>query len=210
MFKQTMIGLVGAAALGMGFVSSAEAVSFVSTTGLADADQTITFDEFVFDPGTPITNEYSSLGVEFSPTVFYSPQPSSAPGIQGNSIGNFFFTNQNPFSILFNDIQSAAVFGFATNSGNTTFTALLDSVVVESFSNATDLVSPTAFFGFTDILFDEIQIEIAANSGLDFGLLDNLQTKAPSQSVPEPASMLGLLTIGAVAAGGALKKKASA
>lgn len=82
-----------------------------------------------------------------------------------------------------------------TNIGTSTFTALLNGSVVESFSASTDTTSADNFFGFTGITFDEIRIDAGGN---DVMALDNLQLG--TTSVPEPTSMalLGLASISGI------------
>ena len=179
------------------FLSHAEracATSIVNNSGLASPAQTITFSEFVFPSLTPITDQYSSLGVTFSPGMFYDPQPGFFPTA---SLGDFDFSvTNNPVSILFAQDQTGAAFAMLTNPGTSTFEALLSGVPVESFSAATTTTDPSSFYGFEGIVFDEITITAGGSNGAL--LIDNLET---STAVPEPAtlSLLGLGLTGLVA-----------
>ena len=164
--------------------------------GLSNPAQTITFDEFVFPAGTSITNEYSSLGVTFSPNLVYNAQEGSFPNISGNRLGNYDPT-VNPFFISFSNIQNEAAFAMVTNTGTSTFTALLNGTAVESFSATTDTNTTSNYFGFTGISFDAIRVDVGgSNSAM---LLDNLQT-ASLAAIPEPTS-LAVFAIGACVAG---------
>ncbi|MBT4740951.1 MAG: PEP-CTERM sorting domain-containing protein, partial [Rhodospirillaceae bacterium] len=94
-----------------------------------------------------------------------------------------------------NDVGSAGFF-FRTNATTTTFTALLDGVLVESFAASTNLTNTSNFYGFTDIIFDEIQISVASG-GYN---LDHFQFN--EVHIPEPGSLavfgLGLVGLGAL------------
>ena len=155
--------------------------------------------------GSSVTNEYSAFGVEFSPNLVYENLPvSPLPNIDGQHVRNFFPT-VNPFSIEFTNNVSSAAFSLATNPGTSTFTALLGGVVVESFSAATTIFDPENFFGFTDIVFDEVQVQVGGGGGLM--RMDNIQFEVAA--TPEPASLLGLLLV-AAGTGYSLKRKKTA
>jgi hypothetical protein len=166
-----------------------------SATGLSSPDTTITFDEVVLPSSTPLTNQYSALGVTFS-NLFYRTQPLFSPNLASPLAVNFGpdFIGFNPFSIHFtSDVRSAA-FVVASNDGTSTFEALLDGVVVDSFAATTDPISDTNFFGFTGFTFDEIRVTIGSIDGN--AAIDNIQFAA----VPAPAS-LALLAGGLVGLG---------
>lgn len=180
-----------------------------NNSGLSNPAQTITFDEFVFASGTSITNQYSSLGVTFSPNLVYNPQLADYPNITGNRLGNFVISSPstpyaNPFFISFSTIQNEVAFAMVTNPGTSTFTALLNGTAVESFSATTNTISTNNYFGFTGISFDAIRVDVGGSSGAM--LLDNLQTGNIS-AVPEPTS-LAVFAIGACVAGlGAARRR---
>ncbi|MFN0129220.1 MAG: hypothetical protein ACKV19_21330, partial [Verrucomicrobiales bacterium] len=53
-----------------------------SAAGLAERESTVTFAEFTFPDDTPISTEFSSLGVTFSPSLYYRIESSwEAQGI---------------------------------------------------------------------------------------------------------------------------------
>jgi hypothetical protein len=99
------------------------------------------------------------------------------------------------FSIQFLQQQTAAAFAMLTNPGTSTFTALLNGVAVESFSDTTNFNVTTNFYGFTNILFNEIKITAGGFNSV--ALIDNLQfNPAATTSVPTPALLPGLIGLG--------------
>lgn len=159
--------------------------SFIHNTfGLASPTSTVTFSEISLPTYTSVTNQFASYGVTFSPNLYYNSQAGSWPNIVGDRLGNYGTQPLvDPFSILFTSIQSGAAFAAVTNIGNTTFTAKLGGVVVESFTVGTDYFSTNNFYGFQNILFDEIHINVGADGLM---LLDNIQF----QSVPVPSAIV--------------------
>lgn len=179
------LSLVFAGAILIASQISAIATSFTNNFGLASPPQTITFDEFVLPDGTPITSQYSSLGVSFSPNLYLNSQgQASFPGIFENNAANFDPV-VNPFQLVFSQVQQEVAFGLATNPAFTTFTALLNGVAVESFTTATTFDDANAFHGFSGILFNSIEVNVDS----DLALIDTIQF----ESVPEPASVVLLL-----------------
>ena len=182
--------------------ASVHAAPIVNSFGLAAPSSTITFDELVLPDSTLITNQYSGLGVTFSPGLRYNSQgPSVLSGITGNYAGNNGAAGPilNPFSIIFGTPQTAAAFGFATNPANTLVEALLGASVVESFTQATTFDNnATAFLGFSGIAFDQIRITVGGDQQ---GLVDNIQVGVAA-AVPEPATLTffgtALLALGAL------------
>jgi len=192
-----------------------DAVPIMSESGLAAPAATITFSESVVSPGTTITNQFSSLGVTFSPYLIYqSPQgsPSCCDGIESHHLGNSGSTtlaDTNPFSIKFTIPQTEAAFGLATVTTTTRFEALLAGVPVESFFSGTadeyngagQPIGP--FFGFSGGPFDELRVTVGVSSPDDTvgslrALLDNVQLgQSPPADVsatlaptPEPTTLL--------------------
>jgi hypothetical protein len=191
---------LAASILGFGIVSvnPAQAASLVNGSGISNLGTTITFDEIPLANGIALTNQYSSLGVTFT-GLFYNPFPNPFPNINPPSAGNFpdeLLNSINPFVISFAQSQSAAAFSLATGfAGTSTFEALLNGTVVDSFSSATDFRIANNFYGFTGVTFDAIRVSAGGPT-----LIDNIQfTSATAQNVPEPFTIIGTLVGGTAA-----------
>jgi hypothetical protein len=98
-------------------------------TGLARPAVTITFTELGIRDGTPLTAQYASLGVIFSSGMYQSTGAvvNFAPGSTATS----------PFSLYFTSPQSSVAVNLVTNSGTSSFSALLGGALVDSFSAST-------------------------------------------------------------------------
>jgi hypothetical protein len=162
-------------------------------SGLSAPVTTVTFTDPAFPDTTPVSDEYSLLGVAFSPNLYYrgtslwEDQGINGPNLRtGDPVSN-------PFSIHFsNPITSAAFASIASPVTQATITARLSGVDVESFTTEINLVNES-WYGFTDIVFDEIGISYVEDTRLR---IDNIQIGA---AVPEPSTVvlatLGLLAI---------------
>jgi hypothetical protein len=187
------IGIVGA--------NPAHAASLVNGTGISNPATTITFDEIPLAGDTALTNQYSSLGVTFTGLFFDTTDGFFGfPNIIGNAAANFpqsTFTVTNPFTIRFAQSQSQAAFSLVTNTGSSTFEALLNGSVVDSFSSTTDISITNNFYGFTGVTFDSIRV--TAGGFNEAAALDNIQFSSAAQSVPEPFTIIGTLVGGTAA-----------
>jgi hypothetical protein len=179
-----------------------------SATGLTAPLKTMTFSEVAILDGTAVTNQFAPYGVTFA-GLYYNPQQVTInPTIVPPELGNFqslaFPTPIRTFNIYFTNPVSAAVLAMYANrdSGGTTgpqgistFTASLGGVVQETF-DAKNSQNKTDFYGFTNITFDQITVDVGGFRSA--ALIDNLQfNPIPA---PEPATALlvsvGLLGIG--------------
>jgi PEP-CTERM motif len=182
-------GMVAALLL-VGAAAQIEASPIVNSFGLLSPDVTITFSEHALPTETTVTNQFADLGVTFDPGMYYDVQPVFFPTA---SLSNFSFTGADPFdpvTIHFTGLLDAVAVAVQTNPGLTTFTALLNGVVVESFTAGTafsqlpSLSHASDFFGFSGIAFNELQI--APNN--TYFQIDNL--KYSTAPVPEPGTLL--------------------
>lgn len=178
-----------------------------------------------------ITTEYSNLGIIFK-NLYYSvltpsrgiSDPEPIPNFEGAGLVNtnaFAPPGFSPFqitypvaSIKFLQNQSQAAFALLTSAETTALTALLDGVPIESFSASRNLFPGTSppiftnnFYGFTDITFNEIQINTGTPANVT---LDNLQlSPTETESVPESSSLAGILALGIIGAVSLRKHKYS-
>ena len=159
-----------------------------AAAGLASPAQTIDFESQA--PGSAGT-QYTGQGVFFGPNLFYNNFSFySGAGGGVTSLSNFLTacSCSTPTDIFFTTAVQGAAFQFITNSGTSTFTALLGGTTVSSFSASTDLAGETTpqWYGFDNtIAFD--QINIASGGSNNAFALDNLQVGVVA--TPEPASM---------------------
>lgn len=193
-------------AVALAAAPSAYGTSVINNTGIPSPATTITFSEFTFPTGTSITNQYASLGVTFSPGMFYNVQPVFFPT---DFLANYDVVTNNPCSILFGQDQTAAAFAVQTNPGTSTFAAYLNGSLVESFTAPTDLsylpdlTHASDFYGFTGIVFDEIRITAPVNGAFQ---IDNLQLAQGEGPVPEPLTISCVL-LAAGSVGGYLRRR---
>ena len=183
-------------AFGVSGMEQAEAAQIRNATGLVSPVTRITFSEVVLPQNTAVTNQYAAFGATFA-NLFYSPRNGTgSPNVDANNLGSFRSGNSafNPFSIKFLESRNEAAFALVTNPGTSTFKALLNGSVVESFTATTDFTLANNFYGFTGISFDEIQVSGSGN----FALLDNLQLGAAT-AIPTPALLPGLVGLGVAA-----------
>jgi hypothetical protein len=162
--------------------------------GLVSAENVVTFDEFIIPVNTNITNQFNSLGVNFSPGLCYNFQASFFPTA---SLASFGCAPAGNNSIFFNDIVSSAAFALQSNPETTTFSSYLNGAFVESFSATTvlsflpDLTNASNFYGFINSEFNEIRISNNSN----VYQIDNIQFN--SSKIPEPSTLaifaLGLM-----------------
>lgn len=158
-----------------------------ATEGLSGTDDFIDFGANLFPEFTPITTEFA--GITVSGGAYFTT------GVSNNLEGGFLtqdFSNGpiETLSILFDQsiTDLSFVYHQVNPNGDSVFRALLDGVVVETFANSSDQFQPNNWFGFTNIVFDELQIDIVGDFNLDslaFNYAD----------VPEPGT-LGLLLLG--------------
>jgi hypothetical protein len=163
----------------------ARAEFFNNSSGLVNPAQTITFDEVPLAPEDLVTTQFQTFGVTFT-NAWANPDPLPYPNITGNRIGNFL-PAQHPFTLVMNFEDTVGGIGFSmvTATGVTTFTALLNGVVVETATAPTSNSNPTNFYGFQNIAFNEVSLSVDAGALM----IDNLQT-AP---VPEPGTWVLML-----------------
>ena len=188
--------------------SSANAVPISFKTqpqidALLGPHSTIRFDEIVLLQYAPVGASYVGLGITFNDYVLYGTAvpPSHMPlgdNFSPPDVVNIPAVANIPgdqnWLITFNNLLDGVAFAYASGAGTTTFTALLNGTPVEAFSALTDSgpLITNNMFGFHNILFDQVRIDLIPDNLGDYGSgIDNLQFS----TVPEPSS-LALLGLG--------------
>lgn len=170
-----------------GWASAATVIN--ASSGLSSPDTLVTFSEVTLLEGDPVTDEFSAQGVTFSPALYYTGAYGSEPNIDDIAVHNFgVFPRADPFIINFLSDVSAATFAMVTETGTAEFTALLNGSVVESFSADTGRTSASNFYGFTNILFDQIRVDVDVPGSAM--VMDNVAYKVAAVPVPASFSLL--------------------
>jgi len=186
-----IVGLLPAVVLLVPATLASAAPIMNASSGLSNPTNTIGFDEVALPQGTVVTNQFSAFGATFDSWTYNIVNNSSIPAPVLTH-----FDGSPVASIFFNDPVTDAAFRLQTNTGNTTFEARLNGVLVESFSAPTTFPSNTDWFGFQGILFDEIRI--LAGGRIANAVMGQLQFNvAAVTAAPEPTSLalwgMGLL-----------------
>jgi hypothetical protein len=156
----------------------------LSPAGLEDPVATITFDELEIADTQQVSAEFSGLGATFLPNLFY--RTGDHPDWQ-NVEGPNLRTGEpevNPFSIKFEEVlESAAVTLIAQPPTPAIITARLNGEEVEVIETTVSIDNPDNYFGFTDIAFDEIEVDYS-NRGTRLRV-DNVQMGEPAPGFGE-------------------------
>lgn len=175
---------------------AAQAVPILNASDGLDAPDVI-IDFGTLPGGTAVSTEFAGDGLTFDgPFVSQNLCVTTVVGPCLNSSDNSLATI---YGLDFDTAISEFALQLLTNSGTTTFTALLGGAVVETFAATTNRdTTADDYYGFEDIVFDEVRFQISAiNSNFN---LDNVQYSFAATAVPEPGT-LALLTIGLLGIG---------
>lgn len=206
--------VLACAAILLALTGQAKAEFIANDFGLTNPFQTVTFEEYVFDGGTQITDQFAELGVTFSGApLIYTLGYGQYPNVDDPMLSNFFGPNafsspdNSQFSIHFTKAQNAAAFALPTAGSLksvegyfTRFAALLDGTEIESAIFQTSNDQLNNFFGFSGIIFDEIRVHVYQGVEpprfLTNALIDSIQMSP----VPEP-STITMLAVAALIGG---------
>lgn len=145
----------------------------LSPGGLAVPESIITFSERTLADTSQVSTEFADLGVTFLPNLFYrtGDHPDWA-SVEGPNLRTGE-PEVNPFSIHFGSaLASAAFTSIAQPPTSVTITAKLGGVEIESFETTISIDNPDNYFGFSDIVFDEIEVAYTEDTRLR---IDNIQ-----------------------------------
>ena len=169
-----------------GITSSHAFAAFIidESTGLASPDNIIDFGNNLFPIGTVIDTQFE--GVTFGSSYAYNNTTDTFDALAHGYLENANVANE-PGSISFSADVTAANFSWRTlRNTQTTFSAFNDNVLVEEFTWGTNVsLTGGRYFGFQDIVFDEIRLSIAHTSNNGF-TLDNLEYVS---AIPLPAAV---------------------
>jgi len=135
------------------------------TSGLANPDFVEDFGAGLYPNFTPITTEFPPL--VFSHTRYYTT--GSSNNLQGGFLTNDFSGAPDTFTVRFPGpvTEVSFVYHQIGTFAASNFRVLLGGVVVDSFSNQSNQTQPNNYFGFTNLLFDELQVDFVADFNID-------------------------------------------
>ncbi|WP_375290788.1 PEPxxWA-CTERM sorting domain-containing protein [Qipengyuania sp.] len=177
--------------------------------GASSALTTIDFNNPGVSPGSRITDQYAAQGVTLSGGAIYASQA------YRDSLGSLHadnFTGPNNgiayYDFVFNGVVTFAGLKYESNiSETTTFQALLNGVVVDSFTYFNpDCCRTPEFVGLTGVSFDTFRIRDVGRR--DFYIDDFRFGALANGAVPEPTAW-ALMILGFGAVGGAMRSRRS-
>lgn len=135
------------------------------TSGLASPDAVIDFGANLFPNFTPVSTEFP--GVTVTHARYFTT------GTVNNLVGGFLTNDPiglpNTLTIVFDTpiTDLSFVYHQISTAQPSAFRAVLSGFVVDSFTNLSDQFQPNNYFGFTNTLFDELQIDFVADFNVD-------------------------------------------
>jgi hypothetical protein len=162
LFATTLVALVSSLA-----PASAQSTIIAQSWGIQLPTRFIDFGSFTYSDGTVITTQYP--GVTFSHAAYFTaaaPNNNVAGGFLGN---DYTATGPDTLIIRFGWSLSAVSFVYHQigTQGPSTFRAKYQGGVVELFTIQWNETQPNNFFGFTECLVDEVQIDFVGDFRID-------------------------------------------
>lgn len=220
MLKQTLIALTGAAAIGISATGAASAATIVyeqeydpNNIGAPFAEDPFEVrDNFVLDNDSNV-DELTIWGGYWVDGVVPDP---------ANYLVSFYTDNSFSTSVFSETLTAMSITDTGFDHNNIPGANILE--IVMDLGNSVELLGgqeywlgiqainplPNRFFvqeALAEAGDGQYYQSSSIRSGQDLAFRLSL---SETESVPEPASLLGLVAVGAIAAGGALKKKAAA
>ncbi len=153
------------AALCLASGTSAQAI-IAQLSGLPNPDRVITFGANLFPNFTPVSTEFP--GITITHARYFTT------GVSNNLVGGFLTNNFNAGPPNTLRIQFAApiydvsfVYHQISTAAPSTMRAMLQGVVMDSFSGTWNQTQPNNYFGFTNSAFDEVQIDFVSDFNVD-------------------------------------------
>jgi hypothetical protein len=189
------------------FINNAERINFNGFEGLPD---TSSFGSIYTEDGITVEQVNGEQNDIWTTYQGWGAEGSRSWYPNGGDFGYTKITRQNN-----SDFQNIGLLfgsGFSTNDPITyVYDLLQDGLSVLSGTLFRD--SSPNYLGFGDGGFDEVRLAAYFGnnsnqtlSGFQALAIDSIELSDAPTSVPEPASLLGLLTVGALGTGSALKK----
>jgi hypothetical protein len=175
---------------GLGVAHAGQIVAGV--TGLTSPLSTVDFTELSLAANTPVTTQYASYGVSFSPNVYYNAETSYFP----NEVSNYTDATEpafiEPVVISFTSPQTSAAFQIVADDTPyliQAFSGGTGGTLVDSFTST--IAGSILYYGFTNETFDTIEITQEGEGGGPYWDLSNIElSNAAISGVPEASSML--------------------
>jgi len=135
------------------------------SSGLTNPDQVIDFGANVLPDFAPVSNQFA--GITVSHARYFTT--GSVNNMVGGFLTNDFSGPPDTLRIQFAAPISDLSFAYhqIATSAPSHFRAVLSGVVVDSFSNTSDQFQPNNYFGFTNIVFDELQLDFVVDFNVD-------------------------------------------
>src|SRR5262245_54618776 len=155
--------LVACAAL---FTAQVQSQAIIAqTSGLVNPDAVIDFGANRFPNFTPVSTQFT--GITLTHARYFTT------GVSNNLVGGFI-TNDPigpPDTLRIQFVQPITDVSFVYHQIGTNvptnFRAMLSGITMASFSNLSNQFQPNNYFGFTNTVFDEIQIDFVADFNVD-------------------------------------------
>ncbi len=135
------------------------------TTGLANPNHLIDFGSGLYPNTTVITNQFP--GITVSHARYWTT--GSVNNIVGGFLTNDFSGAPNTLKIKFTApiTDVSLVYHQISTVQPSVFRILLAGTVVDTFSNLSNQTQPNNYFGFSNTLFDEFQIDFVSDFNID-------------------------------------------